>query len=442
MDPIKATFHLRELFHPLGGISFDSNWIRPYGDEPRFVTRTMMLQPPFARRRVSAADQQPSGMRLTASGTDLDESGAEIAALGEALERLCSGSHQEEQFVTASANELGAGALNLDTIPRCSEKELAHPACPLALPQKDQPIRWVRAISLLDGEIVFVPAVMSFLYLRYSNPGERICLPISTGCAAHITLEKAILSGILEVVERDAISTTWLQKLSLPQIDFDEIPEKLAPYWSVLNRGSRLIQPLFFDATTDVGFPTVYGVQVCPANPQATTLISCSTALDPAEAVAKVIRDMAHIRVAFRSRHPIPERWDDFTDIFHGATFMARREQAHAFNFLLQSRARRKLSDLCKTAAVWQGNDRKKLDAVVQRLRSMRLNTYVVELSTDEALRAGMRVVRVIIPGLQPLSLHYRARFLGHDRLYQCPRAMGYQVHSEADLNHWPQPFA
>jgi ribosomal protein S12 methylthiotransferase accessory factor len=442
MDPIKATLHIRDLFHPVGGINFKSNWIRPYGDEPRFLTRTVMLQPPLARRRLPAAGQQPSGMRLTASGTDLDENGAEIAAFGEALERLCSGSHQEEQFVTATANELGVHALDLDSIPRASEKELAHPACPLVLPAKDQPIRWVRAMSLMDGEIVFVPAVMSFLYLRYSNPAERICLPISTGCAAHISLEKAILSAILEVVERDAISITWLQKLSLPQIDFDEIPANLQPYWSALHRGATSIRSFFFDATTDVGFPTVYGVQVCPANPRATTLISCSTALDPAEAVAKVVRDMAHIRVAFRNRHPIPERWDDFTDIFHGATFMARAEQAHAFDFLLQSRATRKLSDLCRAAAVWQGNDQKKLAAVVQRLRSMRLNTYVVELSTDEALRAGMRAVRVIIPGLQPLSLHYRARFLGHDRLYQCPRAMGYHVHSEADLNHWPQPFA
>jgi len=442
MDPIKATFHIRDLFHPVGGLNFKSSWIRPYGDEPRFITKTVMLGTPLARQHVSAAGQEPLGMRLNASGTDLDENGAEKAAFGEAVERLCSGSYQEEQFVTATANELGASGLDLDTIPRCSEKELAHPACPLVLPRKDQPIRWVRAISLLDGEIVFVPAVMSFLYMRYSNPGERICLPISTGCAAHISLEKAILSAILEVVERDAISITWLQKLSLPQIDVDDIPASLEPYWSALNRGATSIQPVFFDATSDVGFPTVYGVQVCPANPHATTLVSCSTALDPTEAIAKVIRDMAHIRVAFRNRHPVPERWDEFTDIFHGATYMARAEQAHAFDFLLGSKATRKLSDLLRIAALWHGSDRDKLAAVVQRLRNMRLNVYVVELSTDEALRAGVRVVRVIIPGLQPLSLHYRARYLGHDRLYQCPRAMGYQARDEADLNHWPQPFA
>lgn len=442
MDPIKPTYQIHDLFHPVGGLNFKSNWVLPYGDEPRFITKTVMLRTPSMRRKASAAGQELPSIRLSASGTDLDEDGAETAAFGEAVERFCSGSHQAELFITATANELGDSALDLDAIPRCSKNELAHPACPLILPRKDQPIRWVRALSLMDGRVVFVPAVMSFLYLRFAHPAEHIWLPISTGCAAHISLEKAILSGILEVVERDAISITWLQKLPLPRIELNDIPANLEPYWSALRQGAASIQPVFFDATSDIGFPTVYGVQVCSANPHATTLVSCSTALDPAEAVAKVVRDMAHIRVAFRERHPIPERWDDFKDIFHGAAFMARAEQAGAFDFLLQSGATRKLHEFSKTSIFPRESDREKLAAIVDRLRRMGLNAYVVELSTDEALRAGIRVVRVIIPGLQPLSLQYRARYLGHDRLYQSPKAMGHPVHTESNLNHWPQPFA
>lgn len=416
--------------------------MRPHGDEPRFITKIVTLRAPFGRRQTPVAGQEPPSIQLSGSGTDLDEKGAERAAYGEALERLCSGSHKQEQFITATANELGGSALDLDAIPRCSDTELAHPACPLISPQKDQPIRWVRALSLMDGKTVFVPAMMSFLYLRYSHPAERIWLPISTGCAAHTSLEKAILSGILEVAERDAISITWLQKLPLPRIDLDDIPPSLEPYWTALGSSAPSIRPTFFDATSDIKLPTVYGVQVCSTVSHAATLVSCSTALDPAEAVAKVIRDMAHIRVAFRERHPVPEGWDDFKDIFHGAAFMARAEQSHAFDFLLRSGATRKLSELSKAAMLWSGSDRERLAAVVERLRRMRLNAYVVELSTDEALRAGIRVVRVIIPGLQPLSLQYRARYLGHQRLYQCPEAMGYPVHAEAELNHWPQPFA
>jgi ribosomal protein S12 methylthiotransferase accessory factor len=66
---------------------------------------------------------------------------------------------------------------------------------------------------------------------------------------------------------------------------------------------------------------------------------------------------------------------------------------------------------------------------------------YAVDLSTDEAIRAGFRVVRVLIPSLQPLSFHYRARYLGHPRLYDAPAKMGYAVRAEGELNPWPQAF-
>ena len=442
MNLIKPTLRIRDLFDPAGGFHFESKWVLPQGDEPRFLTKTLMAGSPSVGQFTSEGDRERLVMRITGSGTDLDEERAERAAFGEALERLCSASYQDEQYVTATAAELGSRALDLDCIPRCSDKELAHPACPLVFPRKDQVIRWVRAVSLLDGKIVFVPAVMTYLYLRYAHPGERIWLPISTGCAAHTSLEKAVLSGIMEVVERDAISITWLQRLPLPRIEVDDLPSDLKPYWLALDRGSTMIQPSFFDATTDIGFPTVYGIQVCSTVPEATTLVSCSTALNPAEALAKTIRDMAHIRVAFRHRHSVPESWDEFTSIFHGAAFMARAEHASAFNFLLESKSVRRLSELSRRAEPWKGNDREQLTAVIQRLQALRLNVYAVELSTDEALRAGIRVVRVIIPGLQPLSVHYRARFLGHDRLYQCPQAMGHDVYRESELNSWPQAFA
>ncbi|MFC7479479.1 hypothetical protein ACFQX7_04670 [Luedemannella flava] len=70
------------------------------------------------------------------------------------------------------------------------------------------------------------------------------------------------------------------------------------------------------------------------------------------------------------------------------------------------------------------------------------MDAYVVDLTSDEALRAGMTVVRTVIPRLQPLSFSYRARYLGHPRLYRAPARMGHPTRSEAELNPWPQPFA
>jgi ribosomal protein S12 methylthiotransferase accessory factor len=376
---------------------------------------------------------------IQGAGVGLDDKEAQLRARGEALERYCSSVFKKEQFVVATAEELGHAAVDLDTIPRCSALELANPLCPLIAPDKKKPIRWVRGISLLDGRLVYLPVVLVYLYPAFLHPGERICFIISTGCAGHPSLERALVSATLEVIERDAISITWLQQLPLPRIEIDHVSPILASYWERYQQGSKESECIFFDATTDLGVPTVYSLQVSQGNARAATLVSCSTALDPTDAVLGAMREMASGRAAFRQPRQTPEKVEDFSDIFHGATYMARAENAGGFDFLKRSTRRRLLSEMPSLASA---SDKQALEMVTERLRQNGLEAFAVELSTDEALRSGVRVVRVVIPGLQPLSFSYRARYLGHPRLYNAPRKMGYRVHEESELNPWPQPFA
>jgi len=131
--------------------------------------------------------------------------------------------------------------------------------------------------------------------------------------------------------------------------------------------------------------------------------------------------------------------WDNFTDLFHGAAYMARVEQAGAFDFLLKSPNRHSLSVM---PSLETGDDKVNLREILRRFRQKQCDVYAVDLSTDEALRVGFRVVRVIIPALQPFSFYYRARYLGHPRIYDAPRLMGYPARAEEQLNQWPQPFS
>jgi ribosomal protein S12 methylthiotransferase accessory factor len=423
-----------------GGLLGGHTRFRAHSDEPRIITQVVGLG---AINQVWGHPEGPikRGRRVSVDGTGagLDADEALRPAQGEALERYCTAVYTKDQFLTATAEELGGEALDLDTIPRCSKTELADVRCPLVAPDKKAPIRWIRGLSLLDGRLVYLPAVMVYLYTGFVTPGERICVQITTGCAAYTSIERAVLAGILEVVERDAISITWLQELSLPRIEVDHLPQVIRRYWDCYQRSSTQLEYAFFDATTDIGIPTVYGLQVSPANKSATTLVSCSAELDPALAVAKVIRDMGACRIAFRRPRQIPKKWQEFTELFHGAAYMAQASQASAFDFLLCSEHKRPLSHIRSLDC---GNDKQNLQNILEVFRRKKLQVYAVELSTDEALRSGIRVVRVLIPGLQPFSFHHCARYLGHQRLYEAPKLMGYAVLPEQKLNHWPQPFA
>jgi ribosomal protein S12 methylthiotransferase accessory factor len=279
---------------------------------------------------------------------------------------------------------------------------------------------------------------MVYLHIEAQNPGERIWLPISTGCAAHTSLERALISAICEVIERDAISLTWLQRLALPRIELDEVPDWLHPYLE-RNRSNGDVEHLFFDATTDVGVPTVYSVQLTPHNETLATLVMCSTEMDPAVAIAKVIRESAASRLAMQVPQQLPDSFDDYMAVSHGAAYMGKRERQSAFDFLIQSPRCQRLSNMPRLATSHPERD---LINLLDRLRRHGMEVIAVDLTTDEARRAGFWVVRVIIPALQPLSFHYRTRYLGHPRLYEAPRAMGFPVYAEADINPWPQPFA
>lgn len=370
------------------------------------------------------------------TGSSVSTTEARIPALGELLERYCATIYSEQNFVVSSARSLTGNCLSLAAVPQCSMRELLDPLCPVSPPDQDIPIRWVRSVCLTEDRDCFVPACMVYPALTHCNSGERFAFPISTGCAAHVSMEQAVIAGLCEVLERDAISLTWLQMLSLPELISDSVPNDLSPEWQAHLFSSKDIHCRFFDATTDIGIPTVYGIQHVERDRRACYIASCATDLDFPAALSKVRRDMAVSSIGFRHPRSFPDHREDCSGLWDGAIYMARSDMSHAYNFLLGHSVGVNFVDLNAKA---ETDD---LSTLLRRLSGLGHPVYAVDLTTDEALHAGMRVVKVLVPTLQPLSFSYRARFLGHPRLYTAPKRMGYKVLSEDEINPWPQPFA
>jgi ribosomal protein S12 methylthiotransferase accessory factor len=373
---------------------------------------------------------------LDGTGTAVDAERAGIVAVAEALERYANCVYDERQFRWATADELGAEALDLDSLPRCSPTELADPHCAIAPPDRSARMRWMRGLDMRTGKPCWVPAVLVFMHFT-AHGAERITNPISTGAATHPDPAVAVCGALCEVIERDAISLTWLQQLALPRIELDTVGPELQRYLDLSADRDMTIQ--LFDATTDVGIPTVYGVSIAPDHPTCRTVVSCATSLDPQTAAAKAICETVSVRIALHGAQPPSEDVRTFTGVSDGAAYLCGPERAEAFDFLLDSPARRRLSEMPTLST---GDPTADLRLVCSRLAACGMDAYVVDLTTDEALRVGMTVVRAIVPALQPLTFNYRARFLGHPRLYEAPARMGYPTRPEAELNAWPQPFA
>jgi ribosomal protein S12 methylthiotransferase accessory factor len=427
-----------DLVGPAGLVSAVQQLPIPSGD-PAFAVYTASLgdlSQPLPELRLAIERESNTG--LDGAGSDFDPAVARWKSVAEALERYSSCTYSPQQFRWATAAELGDEAIDLDTCPTISAAESADPQCFVVPPDKHAPMRWVRGVALSDGRLRWIPAMMVYLHLPYASRGERFTLPISTGCAAHTDLYEAVARGLSEVVERDSIAISWLQQLGLPQIELDEVSPALEPFLRP-GRNSPHVRTYLFDATTDLGIPTIYSVEQSPHHSTVRTVVMAATDTDVEAAIGKVLREAASGRIALRYRKPNLTEPKDFVSVHDGALYMGAPDRAHAFDFLTRSDRRVKLSQLPRHRLT---TSRERLEFILARLSAAGHEAYVVDLTTDEAERSGVWVVKAIVPGLQPLSFVHRAQFRGHRRLYDAPAAMGHAVHPESDLNPWPQPFA
>lgn len=428
-----------KLMAPYGGLvskfsSFNSS--EGFGGVPFHMMTGQLGYLKLGFGRISAAHgKSTSATEMSIGGAGADEKLelARVRALAEALERYAMCVIDDDEYVVASQRELGEEALDLASIPRCSAEEYKtntmRPADPDGL------IRWVKGYSLTENRPRYVPLVMSHIYTK-DWPAERFWLQISTGVAAHTDFTTAVVAAICEVIERDAIAMTWLAKLELPNLLFHEAaPAEFAPKLEFANRNE--IRHFFFDATTDVGVPTVYLLQLKDGDPNAAQFVNCATGFCAWECCAKLVRESACGRTQVELGIPYPDSFDKFVSLTHGASYMGKPERRGEFDFLLNSTTSRKIGEM-KVEGV--NTEAEKLRYLVQRFNELGMEILLVDLTTDELRDAGLWVVRAVIPGLVPMTPIHSARFLDHPRLKDYPSKAGFAP--VESFNPAPQPFA
>ena len=84
------------------------------------------------------------------------------------------------------------------------------------------------------------------------------------------------------------------------------------------------------------------------------------------------------------------------------------------------------------------------LKDVIQEFRRLALDVIVVNQTTPEAERNGLFSVKVIIPGMLPMTFGYRfTRLSGLERVLKIPKELGFTKKQLTvdQLNRHPHPF-
>lgn len=405
----------------------------------------------FPLKYVAGEIANPAPDSLTATmhvgGAGRDHATATIAAIGEGLERYSAGCQRGHKTIFASANELHGSHFSAEQFAPFSPRQRESHGFPFAEVTETDQIEWL-AGTRLDAETLPSPqtAVENYwlpafaVFLPYvPRQGEVAIAPgLSTGLACSSNLANAILSGILEVIERDALAAMWLLRKTPQRISrgfVNEFAGDLLPPHS-----DQRLQA--FDVTSDIEVPTVLVLdrwpdESLPPNSRRKNygeILSVGTAChpNPIQALRKAITEAGQGRVYIRQLQQLEPNWTagkslenlhDFAA--HARFYTARPELVEtAFRFLLESeRLSNRFDTNSDSTENGSGDFRSEQWSSIQlreltyRLNSRGHTTAWIDLTPQAAESIPLKVVRVAIPSLLPLHGHHHLAYESHPRL-------------------------
>jgi ribosomal protein S12 methylthiotransferase accessory factor len=289
------------------------------------------------------------------------------------------------------------------------------------------------------------------VYLNYRPANDEADIAgqnTSTGMAAGATREEAILSGLLETVERDAFTIAWMHRQPGRRIDVDD--DALRHLLRArLSADHPSVDLRFFDLTTDVAIPVVFAVMRRQGEAGPAICQGLASRLSARRAVHKCVHEAAQNFPFIRSLLTTERAWQpapDFSNVtsfdYHLLMYLRRPDLVpKALAFFDACEEEVALSALPDLST---GGVRGDIEYCVRQLARAGYETIVVDMTSPDIADIGLSVVRVIVPGLVPLHAHHLRPFLGARRLFEAPRRLGWDRrgwNSGAGLNAMPHTF-
>ncbi|HEX4722945.1 MAG TPA: TOMM precursor leader peptide-binding protein [Pseudonocardiaceae bacterium] len=359
-------------------------------------------------------------LRRENGGKGVTAEQAEVGAMCEAIERYSGHFHGDEATVRGSLRSLGERAIHPNDCQLYHERQYATRADWNAAHgmfqyvsrefDPDALTNWSPVWSVTERRHRLLPTSM----LYYSTPADRgghLLLADSNGNAAGSSIEDAVLQGLLEVVERDAVAIWWYNRTRMPGVDLDSFNDPwIGDLENVYAGLGREIWVL--DLTADLLVPTMVAVTRRIDQPSEEIMFGFGAHLDPRIAVRRALTELNQMMPAltdpvdfsrYAADDPDTARWvpeatvADHPYVRPDPALPYRTPDDYAFT---------------PSTDITDG-----ITLIKRRVEAQGMGLLVVDQTRPDI---GLPVVKVIVPGMR----HFWARF-GLGRLYDVPVALG-----------------
>jgi ribosomal protein S12 methylthiotransferase accessory factor len=271
-------------------------------------------------------------------------------------------------------------------------------------------IDWIWGYSLTRGVPVLVPANLVFYPYVPRRGSQVIAWTDSNGLAGGNNLEEAVLHGLLEVIERDAVMISEYNRLPPPVIASRGLPETCRPVLDLLEKAGY--RSSFMAVPTDLPFPVVAAF-ITRGKDSRDRSIAFGSHIGRAQALERALTEAIQV---------LPPSANHAGWLRSGSSerCACRAPKKIAFGQLANHRT----NDL-KTG----------IARCVSALRGVGSEVIVVDLSLPDI---PFPAVRVLATGLQP-SLRKGERRLSA-RFFEVPIKLGFRAgpRAPADVEIWP----
>lgn len=335
-----------------------------------------------------------------AAGVDIDWNEAFMKALGEGLERYCAGVYRTESFDRGPPDDI--------------EDAIAPEKFVCRTEPANESVHWLPGTNLQTEDTVALPAE----FVTYPPPEQRYRPPVTTGLGLGNGGVEAVLSGLYEVIERDAAMLAWYSS-------FDPLGLEVQSEGVETLRARARSENLDVSTvlvTMDIDVPVVVAAVHRDEWPR--FAVGTGANLDVTDAAMSALSEALQNWTELRGMGR-----DDATDA-SGAIGAYADAPGPARTFVE--------TDTTVPAATVAGPDvtgKAELDTVLARLADVELSAYAARTTTADVSQLGFEAVRALVPAAQPLS--FGEMYFG-TRATDIPQNLGFEP--RLDRDHHPYP--
>ncbi|WP_299968853.1 YcaO-like family protein [uncultured Roseobacter sp.] len=399
-------------------------------DLPRFHQYSASLADVrrLRRGRSRASEKAIRGGALGCNATD-----ALWATVGESVERYSAAIFPEDAIVHGTCDELGIDDSIMQRLIRFSPEMLADADVFFHEYDRDLPRGWVRGLSLLDGQPVWLAAQTVVFNYHMEHDHELLSHNTSNGIAAGQDIDAARLGGLCEVIERDAFACHWMLRrapnaIPAAQLGTLSLPRQVR---ELMESRSHVVR--VYDIRVDVDIPTILVVLSNRDGSVFCIGASCKPTLD--QAVTKAVCEAIHCWTYLAQQRLLgtkPVAFEDISNFLEHAEYYLDPARKPAFWWLTEGPVTDYSTDFSPGSSATET-----LQRLLDRVGDAGHIPVWFDMTGLDAAQLGLAVGKVVVPGLQPL---YSGLAIPDDlrRLEVAAHHLGV---TEVTLNRDPHPF-